>query len=181
MNRYLLTLVFLITSVTQSLAGELPRVSDCEKPVYALDNSSSDPELTLEHGVLAFKECLLHLIDSHEQSPTGDQSEIQMARRAIEKTSLDIQALFPRTDVVSAANESGLWTEDRKAAAVVVETKAGNVFVVLETGREQYLVANVSPIVSGLFAKLGTTTSRLRKVRCRAGEMVESDGVYSRS
>jgi hypothetical protein len=157
MNRYLLTLIFLFSSVTQSLAGELPKVSDCEEPVYALDDSSPDPELTLELGIMAFKECLLHLIDSHKQSSSGDQSEIQMARRAIEKTYLDIQALFPRTDVVGAAKETGLWTDDRKAAAVVADTKAGNVFVVLETAQEQYLVANVSPIVSGLFAKLGTT------------------------
>ena len=157
MNRHLLTLIVLTTSVTQSLASELPQASDCEEPAYTLDDSSPDPELTLELGMMAFKECLLHVIDSHEDSPTGDQGQIQLARRAIEKTSLDIQELFPRTDVVNAAIENGLWTEDRKAAAVVADTRAGNVFVVLETDQERYLVANVSPIVTGLFAKLGTT------------------------
>lgn len=155
MKRNLFTLLVLIAWISQSLGSELPRVSECEEPVYSLDESSADPELKLELGVMAFTECLFHVIDSHEQSPSGDQGQIRIARRAYERIDLDIQELFPRIDVINAAMANGLWTESRNAAAVVVHTKAGYVFVMLKIS-DNYLVVNVSPIVPALFAKLGS-------------------------
>ena len=153
-NNY--SLIILLSIVAPAIATELPQVADCEKPIYSLDQYESDKELLLELEIQAYKECLLNVAYGHEQSETGSQIEIRKAKRAIERIPLDWQAVWPLTNVIEIARSGGLWTKNKRAAAVsIVDDSGTHVYVVLIVPDSDFLVADITPIERGLFGKLG--------------------------
>jgi len=156
MARKRYTLLALLLVFSPLIANDLPRASDCEKPVYSLDKYDSDQELMLELDIKAYKECLLHVVDSHNQSEVGSAGERKAAQRELERIYLDQQAVWPQTDIIQAAQSTGLWTDGRSAAAVSILAEWGTgVYVVLSRKDEMPLVVNVTRIGSALFTKLG--------------------------
>ncbi len=150
------TLLALLPVFSPVIANDLPRLSDCEKPVYSLDQYESDQELMLELDIKAYKECLLHVVDSHNQSDAGRPRERMTAARKLEQIDLDQQAVWPQTEVIHVAQSTGLWTQNRSAAAVSISDDWGTgVYVVLNRENDAPLVVNITRIGSALFIKLG--------------------------
>ncbi len=146
------TSVAILLAVSQSVASESPRVSDCEEPVYALDRSNPRPELHLELGIMRYRECLLYVVDA------GDSSEAQEAKFALQRVLLNQQSVWPLTDVIESAQTEGLWTDSNTAAALSIRNDLGtHVYVVLARPDRESLAVDITPIEYGLLGKLGTS------------------------
>ena len=156
MTRIRYTLVALLLVFSSAIASDLPLVSECEKPVYSLSQYDSDPELMLELAIKAYRECLYNVVISHSDPEAGSQSESKAAYREIERIELDQQAVWPQTEIVQIAQSTGLWTEDRSAAALSIPADWGTaLYVVLFRSDAKPLVVNISRVGPALFLKLG--------------------------
>lgn len=88
------SLIAILLAAVPAHANDLPKVADCDEPEYSLDQYEDDKELMLELAVKAYKECLLHVVHSHQQSDSGNESEIAKASKALKAADIGLQAVF---------------------------------------------------------------------------------------
>ncbi len=108
------TLIAIFCMAAPAIAGDLPQVADCEKPFYSLDQYETDSELMLDLAVKAYKECLLHVVYSHEQSDVGSSVEVAGAERAIKQIDADLQTVWPQSAAMPAQAGSLCFSPVRK-------------------------------------------------------------------
>lgn len=152
-----LNLFALMLAWPLAFANDIPRVAECQKPVYSLDHYEGDQEQMLKVAIESYKACLLHVVSSYEKSGRGSPYETRFAERAIERIDLDMQAVWPRTEIIESARDHGLWSEDQTAAAVSIRDEYRNhIYVLVAQPAGGFFVVDITPIEQALVGKLGT-------------------------